>query len=547
MTVTSLLTRLLDLLPLHAEEGRMRERAREKDIIEQLGGAEASAAVVVIRRIFESAQLLDRQELEHGYWAFVSFPASLLGRSLASTWATHDHSLAGNEYWDDPSRVDEQRALLHELETRRLRHAGTLPAKPIRFVHVAWGIIRLGGYFLLNKREDKKRAGVKQYVLPGGRLNIADLPTEKQTPAALKELFTKKSALAQACLSKTIARELDEELRLHAADDYTFTPWKALDSYCTVEGSGNKHALTNYDISLFHIKLTYQGLIKLLETLSTEPENNLWFSIEELELGKRPDGADAYIDALKNDLGERFASELGSIPDSSSVPYAFADETTAVDLPESANSPFLRGKTGKEKEFIFPLDQFSWELILLLGWCARGLKVQPDKDRVLILGGGWIRLIKDADVATAKELASAMAGDDFPLLEFAGNGLRLSVDPSHLYFSDKLFTYDYKQHGSGGTVDLRISDIQTSLGQLRGTHTRIQVPRNIATVIEAIEVGRNPASIREIQEAKALPRQNREALTAFTRKIGLRRLIRMPGSETSNHLEMFIDVPKSGG
>ena len=80
MTVTSLLTGLLDLLPLHAEEGRIRERVREKDIIDQLGGAEASAAVGVIRRIFESTQLLDRQELEHGYWAFVSFPASLFGR-----------------------------------------------------------------------------------------------------------------------------------------------------------------------------------------------------------------------------------------------------------------------------------------------------------------------------------------------------------------------------------------------------------------------------------------------------------------------------------
>ena len=81
--------------------------------------------------------------------------------------------------------------------------------------------------------------------------------------------------------------------------------------------------------------------------------------------------------------------------------------------------------------------------------------------------------------------------------------------------------------------------------QLRGTNIRIQVPRNISTVIEAIEAGKNPASIREIQEAKALPRQNRESITAFTREIGLRRLIRMPGSELSNDLEMFIHVPKA--
>lgn len=545
MTAKSALTKLLDLLPLHAEEGRMRERAREGDIIDQLGCVEASATVGVIRRIFESAQLLDRQELNRGYWTFVSFPASLLGRSLVSTWAIPDQSLADSGYWDDPSRVDEQRALLHALETRRTIHAGTLPAQPIRFVHVAWGVIRLGGDFLLNKREDKKRTGVKQYVLPGGRLNTADLPAEKQNPAALRALFTRKSALAQQCLSKTTTRELDEELGLHADDDYTFTPWKTLDSYCAVEGSGNKHALTNYDISLFHIKLTQQGLLKLLEKISTEPEKNLLFSIEDLKLGKRPDGADAYIDALKNDLGERFSDELGSIPDSSSTPYAFADENTAVDLPESASSPFLRGKTGKEKEFPFPLSQFAWELILLLGWCARGLKILPNKDRVLVLGGGWIRLIRDEDITAAKELASAMAADDFPLLEFAGNGLRLSVDPSHLYFSEKLFSYTYKQQGNGGAVDLRIDEIQTSLGRLSEKNIRMQVPRNIATVIEAIETGRNPASIREIQEAKALPRQNRESITAFTREIGLRRLIRMPGSELSNDLEMFIQVPKA--
>jgi 8-oxo-dGTP pyrophosphatase MutT (NUDIX family) len=545
MTITTALEKLLDLLPLHAEEGRVRERAREGDIIGQLGCVEASATVKVIRRIFESAQLLDRQELDQGYWAFVSFPASLLGRSLISTWATPDQSLADSEYWEDQSYVEEQRALLHELETRRAIHSGNLPARPIRFVHVAWGLIRLGGYFLLNNREDKPRIGEKRYVFPGGKLRTDDLPFESRNSTALRSLFTKKSLLAQQCLPKTLRRELNEELGLRDTTDYTFTPWMTLGSYCAVGGTGNRRALSNFDIAIFRIQLTQQGLIKLLEKISKDPENNLWFSIEELKLGKRPDGADAYIDAMRNDLGDRLSVELGSIPDSSSTPYAFADETSAVDLPECASSSFRRGKTGKEKEFHFALSQFAWELVLLLGWCTRGLMIQPNADRVLVLGGGWIRLCQDGDVAAAKELANAMAACDFPLLEFAGNGLRLSIDPSHLYFSERLFCYDYKPQGSGGVVDLRVNDVKISLGELRGTNIRIQIPRNIATVIEAIEAGRNPASIREIQEAKALPRQNRESLTSFTREIGLRRLIRMPGSELSKDLEMFIDVPKA--
>lgn len=552
MSVTKSLNRILDLLPIHAEEGRLREIVSESSLISQLGHPESPVVVALIQRILESFELLDRQELSRGNWAFVSFPASLLARSLISTWAEPQQSLVESGYWesdsDNPSIREEQRGLLHILESRRQRLHPTGMAQPIRFVHVAWGIIRLGGQFLLHRREDQHRPNVKQFVLPGGRLRPSDLPSRALQPSILRDLSAENSIIVDQSLPNTLIRELDEELGLHVDKDYKFQQWKRLQPYCAVEGNGNKHALTRYDLLLFHVKLTALGESRLLERIATDPTRYTWFSVDDMVNGCRPDGTTAYFDALYADMGDDLREQLDNVPDASGVSYQFVDEYTAVDLPAIPEQPFQCGKTGKERDYLVPLNDFGWELIVFLAWCARGFSLRSEYDRVLILGGGWVKLLKDDDVAAAKGLASALADVNLPLIQFNESGVRLAIKPDQIYFSDAFFSYAYHPStvgGYGGQLELNIKSTKTRFASLEERTIRLSVPPLIASVVEAIEANRDPAAILKLREAGDLPRQNRETVTAKVRQLGLRRLIRMPGSEKDKDLRMLITIPRA--
>lgn len=151
-------------------------------------------------------------ELEHGNWAFVSFPAFLLGRSLLESLSTTGQTLFEAGYWNQmgspaPSLVEEQRRLLARVESRRIHFHPTGNATPIRVVYVAWGVIRLGGDFLLVHREDEHRRDAKNYVFPGGRLNVMDLPPEQRNPTSLRALHESDLALAALGLENTLKRE----------------------------------------------------------------------------------------------------------------------------------------------------------------------------------------------------------------------------------------------------------------------------------------------------------------------------------------------------
>jgi hypothetical protein len=83
-----------------------------------------------VRRLFEALCLLDRHQLAEGRWKFVSFPASLVGRSLLETLACPGQTLFDAHYWEQGSHrpesaFEEQRRILEELEKRRKRHHPT--------------------------------------------------------------------------------------------------------------------------------------------------------------------------------------------------------------------------------------------------------------------------------------------------------------------------------------------------------------------------------------------------------------------------------------
>jgi hypothetical protein len=287
------------------------------------------------------------------------------------------------------------------------------------------------------------------------------------------------------------------------------------------------------------VKLTSLGETCLLNHIVSDPKQLLFFTLGDLVQGKRHDGTTAYIDALHQDMGENFAELIGSIPDSSGTPYTLDKAELAIDLPSNKDLPFLRGKTGKECDVVVPLDDFDLELILFLAWCTRGFSLRDVSDRVLVLGGGWVKLLKEEDVKVAKEMASKLAKLDLPLLQFSGDALRLASKPEYTYFSDRLFSYAYEQsNNEGGQIDLYLKEQITRFAVLVGQQLHFHVPPNISNVIETIHSGKNTSNISAIKNAlKTIQRQNLEEVTNEVSLLGLRRLIKI-----SNNAEMSICV-----
>ena len=302
------LRQLLDLLPLYSEEDDLREAVPEVELLEQLsvsfGRPAAQANLAVVRRLFEALCLLDLRVLQQRVWAFSSFSAFLAAQSLLQTLSTPDQRLCEADYWRTAAEVgntaiEEQRVLLHQLESRRARFHPTKSAEPIRYVYVAWGLLRLGGLFLLHHREDLTRPNVKNYVFPGGRFKPSDLPLKQQTPNILRRLHCSQSATALEALPSTLERELLEELGIRSGEHFSAAPRQILAPYRRVEGTGNKHAYTEYVLALYEVRLTAEGETQLLATVADKNDKLSWFSAEDLAnpLG-RADGKTAFIDAL---------------------------------------------------------------------------------------------------------------------------------------------------------------------------------------------------------------------------------------------------------
>ena len=146
---------VFSLLPIMAEEGTLQQATTLSEIDSQLSvklgcsREEAAGRRLNWQRLLQAFCLLDERALDQGQWRFVSFPASLFARSLVSGLAIPEQTFFPHNYWEQGAHrptevVEEQRQLLHSLESRRLQfHPQTEQVLPIRVVHVAWGLLRL--------------------------------------------------------------------------------------------------------------------------------------------------------------------------------------------------------------------------------------------------------------------------------------------------------------------------------------------------------------------------------------------------------------------
>lgn len=534
----TLLNIVLSMLPLHAEEGRQRARLPEADLVAALIAHDrateetALSMVYTIRRQFEALSLLEPFELRDGAWAFVSFPASLLGRSWLTTLATPGQALLSADYWEQgdhrPDDIkEEQRAILHRIETERSRL--NPEAQPIRVVHVAWAFIRWGDKFLLHRREDKGRPGEKGYGMVGGRFNLSDLPLDILSQAGiLQETFKLDSTVVAQHITTTLERELEEETGMLLDKHYSFKHFgHPLPTYKEVNGPGNRHAYSAYRFHLFQIELTPIGETHLLAKVAGD-ERLTWFSAAEIAAPQRADGAAAYVDALHQAWGQDLRHNLDTAPDSRFTQPEFAGESMMLDLPGTPDAAFRLGKPGKEKSVrpIEPLKIAEWQLLMLLGWHALDFKIRMNADAgVRLLGNGWIEA--PGLVSLARSLHEKIQPVLPGLVEIREDRfVSMSVAPGALLFPADLFRYQIQgSNSTGGVFRLARPELATPWGRLAESAYERNINGNTIAALRDLEKGDEPVGDWE--------RSLREQLGAGVRGVGLRRLWSTKGNVTS--------------
>ena len=518
-------------LPIHAEEGPSRETIDERVLIATLSGTSAdggsAAAVEVVRRLFQGLRLLDEPELLRGKWAFISFPAYLVARSIIETLASARGGWFEPGYWNQTGSVpdvvvEEQRSLLTELERRRLRFQPEGKAEPIRLVAVAWGIIRMGNEFLLVHREDKKRG--QDYVFPGGRFNLDDIPPKARTSSTLRTLYVDDLNAASAYLGNTLRREINEELGLDTEADYTAEPLYALAPYRKVEGARNNHAYTQYHIVTYALKLSSEGESRLFDRVS-ESDQFEWFTVDDLLAPRgRADGKSPFIDALRTEFPGNLQSFLAGIPDSSGTPYRYTKDSDSVDIPASCSAPFRVGKTGKEKNVKVGLNSAELAFLMVLAAHSRGLEIAAEPAHLRLLGGGWVKLLSPEAEECATLLASKMVASKLPIVQVTSHSyVRLAIDPQLIYFAEANFAYSLNKYEL--TVESKPS--VTPWATMLSLEERMELDETVTLAIRAIRNdGRLEKADPILEGKKDFDREQREKLDKRFRRIGLRKLIR---------------------
>lgn len=524
---------LTQVIPIHAEEGPFREVVPESALLGTTDSPDSKenrlGVIQILRRIFESLCLLDLNELSANNWAFISFPAYLMGKSIVETISTPDQTLFDVGYWQQGTHlsdriIDAQRELISSLETRRVQFHPTNNAAPIRKVFVAWGVIRVGSDFLLVHREDRSRLDVKNFVFPGGRFDLFDLPKSDRKSESLRVIQDGKSELVLCNIENTLTRELDEELRLRKNIDYLASIHHVLKPYQKIEGAKNNHAFSEYHITLFNISLTPEGESRLLDEIS-HVDTLEWFHLDDLvnQLG-RSDGKVAFIDALRDEFGITLLEFLDAIPDSSGNPYRLTGDSNAIDIPSTINDASFRvGRTGHEKDIAISLEQAELAMLWTFVAHARGMRLQPDVSHLALLGGAWGKLLSLAAINAARSLVIKLSNAKLPLLQLVGDTyMRVAIDPSISYFSEDAFTFFL----DGQELNISLNPIVAPWAICETIKKSIEL--NPALTILVRNIGRDGRMWKEEKEisTKDIAKEIREKIDPHLRSIGLRKLIR---------------------
>ena len=527
---SELLYALSQALPLIAEEGSQREEIPEPELVGRLIAAtgseqgQAKATLGVVKRLLQAFSLLDEQRLAVGSWAFVSFPASLMARSVLSGLGTAEFRLLEPGFWSASEYlVDRQRAMIKRSE--ELRAALPDGLVPIRRVWVSWGWIALDGKFLMVRREDPAhhRDGSRgQFVFPGGRVSNEDLPELVYlTASRCLDFFDPNLEIDPShiryAFSQALNRELREELDIPGNAFEVPTPMGEPIRYNALEGAKSSYSATEYYIQPFKIGLKDGGKTGLLRCIAAHPGRFAWFTAEELAAGINAAGAKAFVDAIRQG-GPALEPDAFTIPIGCAAPLK-----DPIDIPGKASEPFAVGIAGRERQIHVDLDVDEIDLLNWLAVVRRGDDVEELAAGVSVaIGTGWVFVDGDKAFARLRALAAKLEAKSLPLLDFHDRAVRLNAATP--YFSPSLLSMQIQDERRGKSYRLNLSRgrVQSLLGVAPVREASITLPEILGNAVYSLVQGDPQPALDNIETVKRMQREIR----GFLDTMGARLLVR---------------------
>lgn len=487
---TQLIKSLIPHLPRYAEEEGDFYSVPRAELITALCAencvdlAIAENTVLLIENLLDTLAVLNADYLTKSEWCFISFPAQLLAMSVLTTMSNKDSRFFADNFWNTQSisndKKDQQRNILKEIENRRV--AASKNAEPIRYIYVAWSIIKLDDKILFYQREDTQKRYDKKagdYGLIGGRLNQTDVHAcSGDIKLCLQNLQSKNSPLIKTALPETLKRELHEEVGLKFETHYTFKLWRELKPYQQIQGSAPNHACTEYYLKIFQIELTLEGYLFLQQKIKND-ERLVWFSIAEVAAAESSDGKIAYIKALFNDFEnqrEKLTTELMALPNSFNSGYLCQREKYGLTLLQNTDKPLFAGVLGKEKILDFALTEKQQRLLFGLAAHNLGFEFATLTENIVLHPYGWIECKNNDLQKELSELAECFKQTELVLENQQDRFFRLSVSPTLLYFDARLFCYTVRQ-----------ADLNSTKTKVPVTISRAAIPSAFGEIAEKIE------------------------------------------------------------
>lgn len=543
---TVLIKTLLKNLPRYAEEEGdfysvpceqlINELCQQHSIDRSL----AENTLNLIETLLDTLTVFNTSYLEKHEWCFISFPAQLLATSLLTAMSEPDSRFFANNFWNTQGiandKKDQQRNVLKEIENRRVQHHASHNAKPIRYIYVAWSIIKLEDRILFYQREDtKKRFDNKagDYGLIGGRLNHKDVSGFNDKPALLTELQSKNSALIKKFLPETLKREIHEEVGLIFEQHYNFKLWHCVKPYQQVQGSAPNHALTEYYLDIFQIELTLDGYLFLQQQIKRD-ERLVWFTLDEIEKQQTSDGKTAYIKALVDDFDKNplaLKTQLQVLPNSFIAGYLFQKKKYGLTVLIDAEKPVLAGILGKEKPLDLVLTSRQAEVFAGLAAHGRSFEFETLAENIILHPYGWIDVKDDPELqAELIQLAETFKHPDLVIENHHDVLFRLSVEPAVIYFDESLFTFsvhktDLDANKTKLPVNIERKAFSTAFGRIKLKTERFDLTLDLVHKLKKLTEYHFLADNQEAQRIEDAYKKGLHKEPGFL-ALGLRTLIR---------------------
>jgi len=474
-------------------------------------------------------------ELQRGCWRFVSHPAQLCALSLLHTLADPRQKLFPTDFWQTAGVGDseklQQKEVLEALEDRRKAHHLDGEATPIRFIYVAWGLIKLNDKILFHERETKEHR--HEFGLIGGRVNLKDLRHVMGDACPLQEtlaaLQSPDSPSMFEAMPYALSREFEEETGLLRGEHYMAEPWRDLEPWQDCMGGAPNYALTRYFFRLYRIRLTTPGFLALRKTLKDQKTELLECTLDEVAQGKTQGGSktlriEAIYDDFKKDR-EALKVALQALPSSYDNCYRYTDDRDALIL--SLENDIRRGDGGFEKAL--PISLSPEQKALLMGFAAhgKGFPIETAPDAGLTFHDyGWVE-IHDAGLLEAViELSELFRQANLPYIEMTDQRYaRLSL-PANLVFFDPVFfacSLQESAESSGATFTLYRSQLATTFGIVKAEQRSKTLTRKNNRLIKQLKdlLRKNKISVNEDSGRESIRKTFRDVHLS----LGLRALL----------------------